>query len=669
MRAWRALAIVVCALSAGPLALAQDLPPEWRRTPGRDVVVRDTARTPDVRVELGWDDRLIAYRWNPIRVEITGAEAPVGGMVIVEHGATGAGSVEVAAPYGVAPGSTTPVEVLIPAGIWIERLIVTVTDEGGRPLRRVTFADWREMSLAPPDVDFGASLVGVIGAPALESASRSLAARPLIDESDTNLFRDSLIIASRNATAMPVESMGYDALDVLVVAGDALRAAPEPSVAAARQWVERGGRLVLVADSAGGAWRRWIEPGLLEVGELRDEGAGARRTISISDEALRLGWRSDAAAADGPVGLGWVTVCPGAPADADAWDGLLSAALADRLPWLDSMREAYWWAEQSAPGADEALNAIAEDLGAGARVNVWPVLAGVLALALLLGPVDWFVLKRRRLLHRSWLTALGWIGLASAAAYFLPLATLSTRTGVRVVAVEDVAPGGSARIAAMGVLPGSGGVARIEGADASWWRPVSAGWNEPRFLGAMPLAQAPGEDTGAVPAAMSLRVRSLRALLEQGAASEARGYSARAHGDGYTLRVPDGRAIVAGALRTPEGWWTLERADDGTWTTTDGPSVDPPRAWSLAQEDGAPPWVRGPSVEMHLDRPGAALALGPARLRWGLMERRIERGGWCVALVVEEGAATQARLTGAGDTVERRVTRITLPIERAEGSS
>jgi hypothetical protein len=672
MRWRRALAAALCAWCAGALAPGQDLSPDWPRSQGRETVVRDDPRTPSVRIELGWDDRLIAHRWNPIRVEITGGEAPVGGAVLVEHAGSGAGSVQVAAPYGVGPGSTTPVEVMIPLGVWIDRLIVTVTDERGTTLRRMVFADWREMSLTPPGVEFGVAAVGAVGAPGLGSAMRSLRVQPPIEDAEESPLHEMLIVASRAPAAMPIEAMGYDALDLLVVAGEALQAAPEASVEAVRDWVSRGGRLVLIAEGAGSAWRRWLPPGLIEIGALRDDGDGVRRDITLSDQAMRLGWRTTPAGpagADGPVGLGWATVLTGAPADADAWNARLSEALADRIPWLASMATSSWWAEQSAPGADAALNAIAADLGAGAGVTVWPVLAGLVTLALLLGPVDWFVLKRRRLLHRSWLTALGWIGLASCAAYFLPLATLSTRSGVRVVSVEDVAPDGAARIAALGVLPGSGGVARLEGADASWWRPISAGWNEPRFLGAMPLVQAPGSEVGAVPATLTLRVRSLRALLEQGDAPARDGFGAAAHDGGYTLRTPEGASIASAALRTADGWWTLARQDDGSWATTAGPSADPPRGWSASSDASSLPWMPGPAADEDLDRPGAALALAPARLRWGLMERRIERGGWCVALVCEEGAPARARITGAGESVERRVTRITLPIERAEGSS
>jgi len=129
------------------------------------------------------------------------------------------------------------------------------------------------------------------------------------EDEDPSVLETAVRVAARDASELPIEAMGYDALDALVIGPGALRAAPETSVRAAREWVERGGRIVLVAADAGSDWRRWLPEGLIELGELRDDGDGSARPITLSAMAERLGWRVHApdpalatAMADGPVG-------------------------------------------------------------------------------------------------------------------------------------------------------------------------------------------------------------------------------------------------------------------------------------------------------------------------------------------------------------------------------
>ena len=133
-----ALTLAACAaVFAGASAPAQDAAPDdWRLGMGRETFVRDSPETPQIRIDIGWGGSFIAWRWNPMRVHITGGERPVGGQVIVHYAGNDGGAVRIGAPYGVAPGSTTTVEALVPVASYLERLVVEITDENGRPLRR-----------------------------------------------------------------------------------------------------------------------------------------------------------------------------------------------------------------------------------------------------------------------------------------------------------------------------------------------------------------------------------------------------------------------------------------------------------------------------------------------------------------------------------------------------
>ena len=139
--------------------------------------------------------------------------------------------------------------------------------------------------------------------------------------------------------------------------------------------------------------------------------------------------------AEGPAGLGWAVVFgvePRAvPEVANSSNELLifREAIGKVLSDFDGLQKEHianrWWSgpmpmsvESSTASSAQAeafgvvLDGIESPTGAIMFVGIAMVL-----LALLVGPVDYFVLRRLRLSHRSWLTAFGWITLASAIAY------------------------------------------------------------------------------------------------------------------------------------------------------------------------------------------------------------------------------------------------------------
>jgi hypothetical protein len=223
------------------------------------------------------------------------------------------------------------------------------------------------------------------------------------------------------------------------------------------------------------------------------------------------------------------------------------------------------------------------------------------------------------------------------------------------------------------VLPGEGGVATLAtGAESSWWRPVNAGWNGPRFGGAIPLAQAPGDSVGAAPLRLSLRIRALKTLLEEGEAPSPPEAKVHRAAEGYVVELPgDLDPPSNAALHAPEGWWTLAPDEDGGWRTVGAPTPDAPPAWTPPVESSQPPWLSLPDASPRRpDAPGAAIGFPHAKLRAGLLERRVERGGWCVVLLEWPDAAARRSLAGSSGAMERRVVRVAAPIgsDHVEGS-
>lgn len=154
------------------------------------------------------------------------------------------------------------------------------------------------------------------------------------------------------------------------------------------------------------------------------------RPISLTPAGRAAGWTlgwttSDQAGlyARGPVGLGLVTVLG---VDPEALPQGLDPDASRRL-WrrvLEGSVKGYLAAPfaHGVPGQSDVTTALNTILGVpplrNTVFNVVLVALGVLAL--LMGPVDWFVLKRFRARQHSWLVALGWISLASLAAYAVP---------------------------------------------------------------------------------------------------------------------------------------------------------------------------------------------------------------------------------------------------------
>lgn len=154
------------------------------------------------------------------------------------------------------------------------------------------------------------------------------------------------------------------------------------------------------------------------------------RLFTLSEQALADGWRASWTVSpasglivQGPMGMGMVTILG---VDPEAIPDTLDAAASQRL-WRAALTPSvstYLETPFSNSHARDlqvttALNSIVSVPPLGNTVfNV--ILFSLIALALLLGPIDWFVLKRFRARQHSWLVALGWISIASVAGYVIP---------------------------------------------------------------------------------------------------------------------------------------------------------------------------------------------------------------------------------------------------------
>ncbi|MEK6702535.1 MAG: hypothetical protein AABZ53_09745, partial [Planctomycetota bacterium] len=440
---------------------------------------------------------------------------------------------------------------------------------------------------------------------------------------------------------MPPLARAYDGLDALVVQPNKVLAADPRVVAAVREWVDSGGRLVLLVPEDGASWRTWL-PGasgedLVTIGNLADTsvpgelstvlsgkvsslnargtqqpkgdvyagypfrddpkveveesatGGVARATVKArlvtpSQAAVRDGWKSrwGGLIAEGPVGLGWVTVIGCDPETIPAtldntatqvvWQDALRTALA---PYLKrSMTDRTSWETPTNLALNQIVTVTEPD-----NTIFYAILGGLFTLMILLGPFDYFVLKRFDARQRSWATALLWISLATVAALVVPPNLRTGRSQHNRLAVIDTlqtsntmtSPARSWMTGVSGVFGASKVLLRPDGqVDGSWWHGVSDTGEEdedqfmamrrrgaPRRgqvfapLTTFQIASAEGGERQNVPTDFGVSLWTYRATMDEGRTrSLVRAVVAR-EGDQLRIRVgplPQGTAPTGGTL-------------------------------------------------------------------------------------------------------------------------
>lgn len=418
------------------------------------------------------------------------------------------------------PGKVASAQAVVCVPRALQEVEAELLDARGRVLGRATYSAQmrRDSDLPLPEVSStDALVVASVGMPAGVPDSVLAALRPRDDQgwNYTRRYASAVLPASE----VPVAAPALSSLAALVVSA---QAELDPrAMAAIRQWVLGGGRLLVMADGPGDGWRRWLPPGpqgdMVTLGdsrvtplpadlaraagrplplprdstgptrrpdgsvvpaETREVEAGVpaasvvARPMRLTARGLAEGWssswatetiglRGDERAAPallawGPVGFGMVAVlgveprrtnvAGSDPAADRVWDHALRPLLADAAPLgrARDIQPAYyseWYigsgeSRATAASIESALNLLGDEPPVDHVVALAVTLSmGVLVLAV--GPVDYFLLGARRR-HRSWLTALGWVALASAGAFAGPAVLRGGESRVQRLSLVDL---------------------------------------------------------------------------------------------------------------------------------------------------------------------------------------------------------------------------------------
>ena len=430
----------------------------------------DAEKPLTVLAQAGFGDLLPADRWAPVRVIVSPREEAIEGIARVRF--IGPGGLDLAS---IAPLTTTPGrETVLPMTVWVparfDAMQVDFLDGRGRRLAGSRYDQSGLSTSIYIDVPTTNPIVLVTGVPSLTRAFGRMAYERAARDDDE---RDRLDMAAlaRIVTAAPLSpgqppwlpgtAAAYEGLSVVVLDGSIATSLGPDALGAMREWLLGGGRIMLV-NADGNALRAVFgehTPDGLSFLPPRSvplpEALGASGDVVARELARPViggGWRPLEAApglgAQGPIGLGWAMVLGLDPGELDGanpsgevetlWQATLGVLIREDLETARIMLGSRRYDQQPtsvmAGSSVYAWLSRSPSVGIGAFIAIF---AMMLALAVLLGPIDRFVLRRTGLLHRWWLMALGWIALASVGAWLLPGMVRSGPTNVTSVRVVD----------------------------------------------------------------------------------------------------------------------------------------------------------------------------------------------------------------------------------------
>ena len=668
---------------------------------------RDARERVQASVTFGFDNSIESDRWTAVTITVSSGETPFGGVATLTHPVGDRTTASYTVPIATTPGRETVSHIYAHFPIYCGSATLRITDaRTGRAVFTQRFDQGLSRDALPMPAQSSRSQRGMlsVGDTGLARAHRvwrdtaalnddtesegyfGMGSRGRVfdpeDPEDLAEILNGMGFHACPPGAMPDARVGYDSFALIAVRADDADAA-RAALPAIHEWTRRGGVLVVIADSPGDEWQRWLAPGIadgIEFGPAsrhavpaecaRAAGAAAddapARAIACTDDSpWRLRWQlrdnSDLGLmAYRDHGFGRVVVLGVSPRRVPkTLDDKAEASLfvnIIRPPLMPILRETaftrageYYVGTQGSTAA--ALRRVTGERAVSDGVFPWILGAG-LALALLLGPIDALVLRRFHRTNRSWATALGWIALASVVAYTVPTRLRAGPTSFMQFQIADMIDGEWSSVTCHGVFAGSTRRSRYDGAPSdSWWRPVTGSTMFGRG-GPSPLAQTHNlfqrpADTGKPPGSPLLerthRIWTFSSFVSESDEPAPLNVESFTEADEGRLELVlrrDAGDITSVMLRDDFGWRVgqLQTTDDAAGLSTfvfDRVSAsEPPASSGLARSAGWTPWNDETSLY-------TAMKLGDAEARGHAIERLIADGPVvCVYVEFDGGPAT-----------------------------
>ncbi len=451
-----------------------------------------------ITLDVGWENHYRAGRWNPVYVTVSSG-APRTVVLETNVPTDRRYALDIRQAVTISP---TPIRVplYMPLSYSLMDSTVTVKDaESGRRLAYAALAD-NPFTQQPgpgrnPSVVAGNDLFfGMGGSPTTERMAQSQ-----FQFSNTN-------VGYLRPEELPAVPIGYDALDLLILNEPDLRLLADDQQRAIVTWVRAGGNLLIwpgadpVPDTSplvDALPCRMGENQVVEVSPQTLKAAGlperfgrlAGRLLMPMPDAHRVQvfkGNREIAGYRGRAGFGQIVVLPvdvsllqfdSRTQQEDFWRRQLEGMI--RIPEQNAGgNPSSAWAQGIADvrhqnATARAMNIMGAIPGAGAFGFSY-IVAVLVAMMVLVGPVDWFVLKLTNRQPWTWATTAGWAGLITLGAIFIGHLFKSGDLHFRTMSVIDEADG--SRVAALDLAaiysPRTTSY-EIACDPESWWRPAS----------------------------------------------------------------------------------------------------------------------------------------------------------------------------------------------------
>jgi hypothetical protein len=458
--------------------------------------VRATEET-DFTVDLlcGWDGYYRPMEWTPTEIDISSSlTEPFGGSLTLTAQQDGLNTLNVVHNIVLTPGRSLPLPLVTKFAFHASRCTLTIRDNRGRMRWQQAWSAWDYADAKPllRTVREEDLLIGVAGRPQF-----GLIELPEEAICMSSRGPGKVLIGAKTPRMMPWDWTGFASLDLLILYDPDWTLLNAQQSKAICDWVTNGGTLLLVLGRHPlppvGDLSRLIP---LTVGDLRtteippaalDEwglDAGQPQSVtawSLSAKPGAMLWQKTETAGAGCLcgaayaGFGRVAVLGFDPSElgdrqarhrSQFWTNQIFSCLAgqpaasaraardgdrsfsgcsrtivlkEQVPGVDGRRNANANLYRISV-AQEAGNRVMDHLYQISQMrplSIWWVILTLSALAILLGPVDYFVLKRLDKLPYTWLTASGWIVLFTVGAYYGVQYLRGGAMQVRAVSVLD----------------------------------------------------------------------------------------------------------------------------------------------------------------------------------------------------------------------------------------
>ena len=578
----------------------------------------------NVDVTVGWGGCYRPREWTPVDILIHHKlTRPLGGVMRVTAQQDSMTDMTIEREIVLTPGVSVPVPLVARFAYGADELYARFIDENGRvPWKRdislMGLADQgsRSTSIHPAD-----TLIGLVGRSAFGLREFPKAHRSSYGGESGNVY-----VRSKLPRLLPKDWTGYASLDLLILYDPDWDDISVHQARAIAKWVHNGGRLLillgthplpadrelakLVPFEIGPAETVQLPSTLLRdwgcrSGQVRLTGKVVRRALGGFGKGAHTvtdaGERSETVFAWDLVGFGAVGVVPFNPTDVGGMQGrnvgpfwhdvvgplLARSGIEVRPRGVEENYNRYYDHELDSSG--QAANQIIGHLLSIPELrplSIWWVIGLLTLLAVLIGPVDYLVLKRLGRLPLTWVTSSVCILIFSVGAYYGVQVVRSGAMQVRAVSVIDAVEGAPCAWSTtyLGIFAPASDDYRVEAPDGEalrddqWWSAVSPDLQQYYYRdrgAATRHVYCVQQDVGNLPRSLPINIWSMQCLMAESPVQQVP-LSATVRRDGKQMTVEitnhAAHAILRGSVRIGEwGRLAFGRVPAGQTQTFTGP--------------------------------------------------------------------------------------------------